>query len=76
MGDSGSLFAIAASALHQTIKAWLLVHNGRVKHVFPSAMECDQSLKLTCVTIWERMQLSRLRAIFIPYRLLEVWKKC
>jgi hypothetical protein len=62
--------------LHQTIKPVALVHNGRVKHVFPSAMECDRKLGYGV-----RSQICRNHnyhgcvPIFIPYRLYEVWKR-
>ena len=62
--------------LHQQIKPVALVHNGRVKHVFPSAMECDRKLGYGV-----RSQICRNHnyhgcvPIFIPYRLYEVWKR-
>ena len=59
--------------LHQTIKPVALVYNSRVKHVFPSAMECDRQFEANVRDhIRERIQLSRLRA---PFSFLIVYTK-
>ena len=62
--------------LHQQIKPVALVHNGRVKHVFPSSMECDRKLgKCIRSQIFKNENYHGCVPIFIPYRLYEVWKR-
>ena len=62
--------------LHQTIKPVALVHNGRVKHVFPSAGECIRKLGDGVTSqICRNRNYHGCVPIFIPYRLYEIWKR-
>ena len=62
--------------LHKQIKPVALVYNGRVKHVFPSAMECDRKFEANVRDhIRKGYNFHGCVPIFIPYRLYEVWKR-
>ena len=62
--------------LHQTIKPVALVYNGRVKHVFPSAMECGRQFEANVRDhIRKGYNFHGCVPIFIPYRLYEIWKR-